>query len=79
MIRRFTIKGFKRFERETKIDLDAVSRLRAWLQERRLPLRINGDDIVDAMEAVPTDIQRVLRELQRLAGARRTGRGRNGN
>ena len=56
-----------------------IGRLRAWLQERRLPLRINDDDIVDAMDAVPTDIQRVLRELQRLGSARRTSRGRNGN
>ncbi|MDE0449719.1 MAG: ATP-binding protein [Spirochaetaceae bacterium] len=56
-----------------------IRRLHAWLQARRLPLRINDDDIVDAMDAVPTDIQRVLRELQKLAGARRTGRGRNGN
>lgn len=55
-----------------------ISRLRAWLQERRLPLRINDDDIVDAMDAVPADIQKVLRELQRLGSARRTGRGRNG-
>ena len=53
-----------------------ISRLRAWLQERRLPLRINDDAIVDAMDAVPTDVQKVLRELQRLGSARRTGRGR---
>ena len=51
-----------------------ISRLRNWLQERRLPLRINDDDIVDAMDSVPTDIQKVLRELQRLGSARRTGR-----
>ena len=51
-----------------------ISRLRAWLQERRIPLRINEGDIVDAMDAVPADIQRVLRELQRLGSARRTGR-----
>lgn len=51
-----------------------ISRLRGWLQERRIPLRINDDDIVDAMDPIPTDIQRVLRELQRLGSGRRTGR-----
>lgn len=56
-----------------------IRQLRSWLQDRRLPLRINEDDIVDAMDAVPADIQRVLRELQRLGSARRSGRGRNGS
>ena len=55
-----------------------LSRRRSWLQERRLPLRINEDDIVDAMDSVPTDIQRVLRDLQRLGSARRKGRARDG-
>lgn len=57
-----------------------ISRLRAWLQERRLPLRIAENEIVDAMDAVPADVQRVLRDLQRLSnagGARRTGRRRS--
>ena len=58
-----------------------ISRLRAWLQERGLPLRIAEDEIVDAMDAVPTDVQKVLRELQRIGNprpSRRTGRARSG-
>ena len=59
-----------------------ISRLRAWLQERRLPLRIAEDEIIDAMDAVPADVQRILRELQRIGSSRasrRTGRSRNAN
>ena len=54
-----------------------ISRLRAWLQEQGLPLRIAEDEIVEAMDVVPIDVQRVLREVQRIGnprGARRTGR-----
>ena len=59
-----------------------ISRLRAWLQERGLPLRIAEDEIIDAMDAVPADVQRILRELQRIGSSRasrRTGRSRNAN
>ena len=57
-----------------------ISRLRAWLQEQGLPLRIAEDEIVEAMDVVPIDVQKVLRELQRISnprGARRTGRARS--
>ena len=56
-----------------------MSRLRAWLQERGLPLRISDDEIVDAMETVPADVQKTLRELQRISNprtSRRSGRPR---
>ena len=56
-----------------------MSRLRAWLQERGLPLRISDDEVVDAMETVPADVQKTLRELQRISSprtARRSGRPR---
>ena len=56
-----------------------ISRLRAWLQERGLPLRIAEGEVIDAMAAVPADVQRVLRELQRIGNpraSRRTGRSR---
>ena len=54
-----------------------VARLRAWLQERSLPLRIADDKVIDAMDSVPADVKRILQELRRLGnprGSRRTGR-----
>ncbi len=57
-----------------------ISRLRAWLQEQRLPLRIPEDKIVDAMDTVPADVQKVLRKLQRISSpgpSRRTDRARS--
>ena len=57
-----------------------ISQLRAWLQEQGIPLRIAEEDVVDAMDTVPADVQKVLRELQRISNppaSRRTGRARN--
>ena len=45
-------------------------RLRAWLQEQGLPVRIVDAEIIDAMAAVPDDVRKVLRELQRIANPR---------
>ena len=49
---------------------EVFRRLRAWLQERGLPVRIADAEIIDAMAAVPDDVQKVLRELQRIANPR---------
>ena len=49
---------------------EVFRRLRAWLQERGLPLRIVDAEIIDAMAAVPDDVRKVLRELQRIANPR---------
>ena len=58
---------------------EVFRRLRTWLQEQGIPLRIVEAEVIDAMAAVPADVQRVLRELQRIANprtGRRTGRTR---
>ena len=49
---------------------EVFRRLRAWLQEQGLPLRIVDAEIIDAMAAVPDDVRKVLRELQRIANPR---------
>ena len=49
----------------------AFLRLRAWLQEQGLPLRIVDAEIIDAMAAVPDDVQKVLRELRRITNSAR--------
>ena len=49
---------------------EVFRRLRAWLQEQGLPLRIADAEIIDAMAAVPDDVQKVLRDLQRIANPR---------
>ena len=57
-----------------------ISRLRAWLQDRGLPLRISEEDIINTMETVPADVQKILRELQRISNprvSRRSGRRRS--
>ena len=51
---------------------EVFRRLRAWLQEQGLPLRIVDAEIIDAMAAVPDDVRKVLRELQRIANPRAT-------
>ncbi len=56
-----------------------LGQLRAWLQDRGLPLRIADEGIIEAMETVPADVRKVLRELQRIASprpARRAARSR---
>lgn len=58
---------------------EVFGKLRTWLQEQGLPLRIVDAEVIDAMAAVPADVQKVLRELQRIANprtGRRTGRSR---
>ena len=49
-----------------------IARLRNWLQERGLALRIADDKIIDAMTSVPDDVQKILRELQRMSNIRAT-------
>ncbi len=49
---------------------EVFRRLRAWLQEQGLSLRIVDAEIIDAMAAVPDDVRKVLRELQRIANPR---------
>ena len=49
---------------------EVFRKLRTWLQEQGLPLRIVESEVIDAMAAVPADVQRVLRELQRIANPR---------
>ena len=39
---------------------EVFRRLRAWLQERGLPLRIVDAEIIDAMAAVPDDVAAAL-------------------
>ena len=53
-----------------------IARLRNWLQERGLALRIADDKIIDAMTSVPDDVQKILRELQRMSNIRATRRTR---
>ena len=56
---------------------EVLRKLRTWLQEQGIPLRIVESEVIDAMAAVPADVQKVLRELQRIANpraGRRTGR-----
>ena len=44
--------------------------------ERGLALRIADDKIIDAMTSVPDDVQKILRELQRMSNIRATRRTR---
>ena len=53
---------------------EVFRKLRTWLQEQGLPLRIVESEVIDAMAAVPADVQKVLRELQRIANPRATRR-----
>jgi hypothetical protein len=45
-----------------------LSGLRSWLQSQNLPLRIHERDLIEAMEAIPKDVQGALRALQKVAG-----------
>ena len=49
---------------------EVFRKLRTWLQEQGLPLHIVESEVIDAMAAVPADVQKVLRELQRIANPR---------
>ena len=56
-----------------------LSGLRTWLQQHRLPFQIAHEAVIRAMETVPQDVQRVLRQLQLLGrsprfSAQATGR-----
>ena len=58
---------------------EVFGKLRTWLQEQGLPLRIVDAEVIDAMAAVPAEVQKVLREMQRIANprtSRRTARPR---
>ena len=48
--------------------------LRAWIQNQSLPLRIVETEIIQAMEVVPTDVQKALQVLDNLSGTARRRR-----
>jgi len=54
-----------------------LSKLRAWLQAQKLPLRLAEEDIIDAMDEVPRDVARILSAIRVLSRIpRRPARGR---